>query len=66
VYVVGRDTAAHAVAIVATPTPDGQSFVVNQGLKAGQQVIIDGVGGLKENTKIRPRLVKSAKTEMAG
>lgn len=66
VYVVGRDTAAHATAIVATPTPDGQSFVVNQGLKAGQQVIIEGVGGLKENTKIRPKLVKSAKTDLAG
>ncbi|MGI4733889.1 MAG: efflux RND transporter periplasmic adaptor subunit [Janthinobacterium lividum] len=66
VYVVGRDTAAHAMPITATPTPDGQSFVVQQGLKSGQQVIIDGVGGLKENTKIRPRVVKSARTEMAG
>ena len=66
VYVVGRDTAAHAMPITATPTPDGQSFVVQQGLKAGQEVIIEGVGGLKENTKIRPKVVKSAKTEMAG
>jgi membrane fusion protein (multidrug efflux system) len=66
VYVVGRDTAAHAVAITATPTPDGQSFVVNQGLKAGQEVIVEGVGGLKENTKIRPKVVKSARTAMEG
>jgi membrane fusion protein (multidrug efflux system) len=66
VYVVGRDTAAHAMPITATATPDGQSFVVQQGLKAGQEVIIEGVGTLKENTKIRPKVVKSAKTEMAG
>ena len=66
VYVVGKDTAAHAVAITATPTPDGQSFVVNKGLKAGQEVIVEGVGGLKENTKIRPKVVKSARTEMEG
>jgi membrane fusion protein (multidrug efflux system) len=68
VYVVGRDTAAHAVAIMATPTPDGQAFVVNQGLKSGQQVILEGVAGLKENTKLKPRLVtqKQAKAEMAG
>jgi membrane fusion protein (multidrug efflux system) len=68
VYVVGRDTAAHAVAITATPTPDGQAFVVNQGLKSGQQVILEGVAGLKENTKLKPRLVtqKQAKAEMAG
>jgi hypothetical protein len=39
---------------------------VQQGLKAGQEVIIEGVGTLKENTKIRPKVVKSAKTEMAG
>jgi len=65
-YVLGRDTAAHAVAITTVPTPDGDSFVVQQGLKAGQQVIVEGVGGLKEGTKIRPKPVKSAKREVAG
>jgi len=64
-YVLGRDTAAHAAAITVVPTPDGSSFVVQQGLKAGQQVIVEGVGSLKEGTKIRPRPVQSVKREVA-
>jgi membrane fusion protein (multidrug efflux system) len=68
VYVVGQDTATHAVAITVTPTPDGQSFVVNQGLKAGQRVVLEGVASLKEKTKIKPKVVtqEQAKPEMAG
>jgi len=68
VYVVGQDTAAHAVAITTTPTPDGQSFVVDKGLKAGQKVVLEGVATLKENTKLKPKVVsqQKAKTEMAG
>ncbi|OUJ73482.1 efflux RND transporter periplasmic adaptor subunit [Hymenobacter crusticola] len=64
-YVLGRDTAAHAAAITVVPTPDGSSFVVQQGLKAGQQVIVEGVGSLKEGTKIRPRPVQATKREVA-
>jgi membrane fusion protein (multidrug efflux system) len=68
VYVVGQDTAAHAVAVTVTPTPDGQSFVVDKGLKAGQKVVLEGVASLKENTKLKPKVVspEKAKTEMAG
>jgi membrane fusion protein (multidrug efflux system) len=65
-YVLGRDTAAHALPLTVVPTPDGASFVVQKGLKAGQEVILEGISGLKEGTKIRPRVVKKATTEMAG
>lgn len=65
-YVLGRDTAAHAAAITVTPTPDGDSFVVQKGLKAGQEVVLEGISGLKEGMKIRPKLVKKAATAMAG
>jgi membrane fusion protein (multidrug efflux system) len=65
-YVLGRDTAAHATAITVVPTPDGSSFVVQKGLKSGQEVILEGISVLKEGTKIRPRVVKSARPEMAG
>jgi membrane fusion protein (multidrug efflux system) len=64
-YVLGRDTAAHATAITVVPTPDGTSFVVQKGLKPGQEVILEGISGLKEGTKIRPKVVKKATTEMA-
>jgi len=67
-YVVGTDTAAHAVPITVVPTPDGDSFVVEKGLKTGQRVVLEGISGLKEGTKIRPKVVadKQAKTPMAG
>jgi membrane fusion protein (multidrug efflux system) len=64
-YVLGRDTAAHATAITVVPTPDGSSFVVQKGLKSGQEVIVEGISTLKEGTKIRPKVVKSARTELA-
>ncbi len=65
-YVVGRDTAAHAVAITVTPTPDGTSFVVQNGLKAGQRIILEGISGLKDGMKIRPKVVQKARTDLAG
>jgi membrane fusion protein (multidrug efflux system) len=66
-YVVGRDTAAHAAPITVVPTPDGASFVVQTGLKAGQQVVLEGISGLKEGAKIKPKVVKSVpKKEVAG
>jgi membrane fusion protein (multidrug efflux system) len=67
-YVVGADTAAYAQPITVTPTPDGDSFVVEKGLKAGQKVVLEGISGLKDGTKIRPKVVaeKKAKMEMSG
>lgn len=65
-YVVGRDTAAYAAPITVTPTPDGTSFVVQKGLKAGQEVVLQGISRLKDGMKIKPKVVKSAKTELAG
>jgi membrane fusion protein (multidrug efflux system) len=65
-YVMGRDTAAHAMPLTVVPTPDGASFVVQKGLKAGQEVILEGISGLKEGTKIRPKVVQKASADMAG
>ena len=65
-YVVGRDTAVYATPITVTPTPDGQSFVVQTGLKAGERVVLEGIAGLKQGMKIRPRPVKNARTALAG
>jgi membrane fusion protein (multidrug efflux system) len=65
---VGRDTAVYAAPITVTATPDGQSFVVEQGLKAGQEVVVEGAASLKDGTKIKP-VVQSpakAKTELKG
>lgn len=53
-YVVGRDTAVYAAPITVTPTPDGQQFVIDAGLKAGQEVVLQGTASLKDGTKIKP------------
>ena len=65
-YVLGTDTAAHAVALTVAPTPDGQSFVVQKGLKAGQEIVLEGISSIKEGAKIKPKLVKKAETKMEG
>ena len=65
-YVVGRDTAVYAAPITVTPTPDGQSFVVNAGLKAGEEVVLQGAASLKDGTKIKPVVQAKAKTDVKG
>lgn len=65
-YVVGRDTAVYAAPITVTPTPDGQSFVVDKGLKNGQRVVLQGAASLKDGTKIKPVVQTKAKTEVKG
>ena len=65
-YVVGADTAAHAVALTVLPTPDGQSFVVQKGLKAGQKVVLEGLSSLKDGDKVKAKVVKKAETNMEG
>lgn len=65
-YVVGRDTAVYAAPITVTPTPDGQYFVVDTGLKKGEEVVLQGTASLKDGTKIKPVVQKSDKTPMAG
>ena len=70
-YVLGRDTAVYAAPITVTPTPDGQLFVIDSGLKKGQQVVLQGAASLKDGTKIKPVVQTKAqaetkKTEAAG
>ncbi|AMR26468.1 efflux transporter periplasmic adaptor subunit [Hymenobacter psoromatis] len=65
-YVVGADTAAHAHLLTVVPTPDGASFVVQKGLKAGQEVVLQGISDLKEGMKIRPKMTTDDKTRMEG
>lgn len=55
VYIVGKDTTAASVAITAIPTNDGQYFIVTGGLKPGDTIILEGLIGLHDNTKIIPR-----------
>ena len=60
-YVVEKNNTVKNTAITITPTPDGQFFVVQQGLKAGDKVVLDGGTGLKDSTLIKPRLMPPAR-----
>lgn len=50
---VKPDTTVTSVAITVRPTPDGKSFVVEDGLKQGDLIVVEGITDLKEGAKIR-------------
>lgn len=52
--VVGKDGAVKVTEIEVMELPSGQNYVVKKGLKAGDQVVTEGMGGLTEGTKIKP------------
>ncbi|WP_220472560.1 efflux RND transporter periplasmic adaptor subunit [Spirosoma foliorum] len=54
-FVVGKNNIAKTTAVTVTPTPDGQYFVVQSGLKAGDKVVLDGGTGLKDGASIKPK-----------
>lgn len=60
VYVVGKNNVARTTAITAVPTPDGQFFVVQKGLKAGDKIVLDVGNSLKDSTRVKPRPVSMA------
>ncbi|MDR3273628.1 MAG: efflux RND transporter periplasmic adaptor subunit [Flavobacteriaceae bacterium] len=56
VYVVGADNKVKQLTITVTPTPDGQSYVVNSGLKVNDKIVVNGIQNLKDGTEIKPQL----------
>lgn len=59
-YVVRTDNRIENVFITTTSTNNGQYFIVNSGLKAGDKVVLTGVGtSLKDSMQIKPKMVKS-------
>ncbi|WP_162852782.1 efflux RND transporter periplasmic adaptor subunit [Dinghuibacter silviterrae] len=54
VYVVQPDNRVHAVAITATPTDDGKSFIVSDGLKSGERIVLNGLTTLRDSLLIQP------------
>ena len=55
VYVVNKNNEVNSVAITASPSDNGQYFIVTGGLKAGDQVVIEGLIGLRDKAKIIPK-----------
>ncbi|MDF3077953.1 MAG: efflux transporter periplasmic adaptor subunit [Sphingobacteriaceae bacterium] len=59
VYVLKPDTTVTSIALIVNPAPSGRSFVVQEGLKAGDKIVIEGVTGLREGVKIKPVAVSA-------
>ena len=59
VYLVGKDNKAARRKVTADRTV-GANWVVTAGLKAGERVITQGVGNLKQGAPIKPVQASSA------
>jgi membrane fusion protein (multidrug efflux system) len=59
VYVVAPDNKVHSTAIQVNVNTSGHSYVVEQGIKPGNKVVVEGVGNLREGAVIKPRLVNA-------
>jgi membrane fusion protein (multidrug efflux system) len=55
IYTVGPDNKVAAVSFTSVPTNDGRYFLVTNGLKAGDRVVIEGINSLRDGTEIIPR-----------
>jgi membrane fusion protein (multidrug efflux system) len=55
VYILDKNNKVASAAITVMPSDNGQYFIVNSGLKAGDEVVLEGLIGLKDNTTIIPK-----------
>lgn len=55
VYIVGPDNKVSAVSCKPVPGDDGKSFLVTEGLKAGDKVVVEGINSLKNGAQINPK-----------
>ncbi len=59
VYTAGADNKVHSAAIQVNPSTSGHSYVVEQGIKPGDKIVVEGVGNLSEGLVIQPRFVNA-------
>ena len=59
IYTLGAENKVTAVAITSSPTDDGRYFLVSEGLKPGDKVVIEGVSSLRDGVSIIPKEVNA-------
>jgi membrane fusion protein, multidrug efflux system len=62
IYKVGRDNKVTAVAFRSIPSDDAKSFLVTEGLHAGDRVVTEGIVSLRDGSAIIPKEVISPVT----
>jgi membrane fusion protein (multidrug efflux system) len=55
VYVLAPNNSVHSTAIQVNSTTTGRSYVLENGLRPGDKIVVDGIGNLSEGAKIQPR-----------
>jgi membrane fusion protein (multidrug efflux system) len=60
VYLVGKDSKVHNTEVEVLAGNLKNSYVVNKGLNPGDQIIIEGIAGLRNETPIKPKLADPA------
>lgn len=59
VYVLGDSNKVHSIPITISDKNDGQNFIVTEGLKPGQKIVVEGVGiSVKDGMEIKPKIEK--------
>ncbi|SDL99749.1 efflux RND transporter periplasmic adaptor subunit [Siphonobacter aquaeclarae] len=59
VYLVGADNKLKSTEVKVTPTTDGQSFIVQSGLKDGDKIVVEGIAGVRDGAEIKPAVVQA-------
>jgi membrane fusion protein (multidrug efflux system) len=59
VYVVGANGKVTSTEVKVPDGNDGQFFVVLQGIKAGDKIVLEGVDGLRDGAQIKPAAVNA-------
>jgi membrane fusion protein (multidrug efflux system) len=59
VYVSDTNNAVHSTAIQVNANGSGHSYVVEQGLKPGDKIVVEGVANLREGLTIIPRMLNA-------
>lgn len=55
-YVVQSNNKVKQTSITVTPLTDGQSFIVNSGLKENDKIVVNNIQNLKDGDQIKPQL----------
>ena len=49
---MGKDNTISSIAITVMPSDNGQFFIITGGLKTNDKVVLEGLIGLKDSTRI--------------
>ena len=60
VYLVNDQSQVQSTKITVTATNSGQAYIVTDGLKDGDQVVLEGISGLSSGKEIKPVQVKES------